>query len=331
MNLKWYWLIAGILWLIGSLGTLFSGDYPTVQALKELCSQEYRSANHWNAIFDERLPRWIVLSCSGASIAVAGAAMQALFANPLASASSLGIASGGSLMIIVAYITGLVTLAPFSIPTLAFLGCLGTLSLVFVLFQLRAENTSSLLLIGIAVSTLLGAIESTLLYSIRDDWVLSRTLAEWATASSSGICWDHVFLQLPLCLVGSLGILYFCNEIDILTLGEEQAGTLGVNVPLIRWSLFLFISLITSSTLAALGNLPFFGLLLPHIVRTITGPKHSRLLPLTALVGAGMICSFDWLLRLSHLNVATLGNFCALIGSFGFLILFLKSDEERTL
>lgn len=315
------------MWLVGSLGILFTGPYPTQLALGELFEILQGKSYQWNAILDERLPRWIILSCSGASVAVAGAAMQALFANPLASASSLGISSGGSLFIIIAYTCGLAQLVNVSIPAFSFIGCLGTLTLVYALFRWKGGGTASLLLIGVAISTLLSAIESTLLYSIRDDWYLVRTLTEWASASSLDRSWSHVLFQLPLCFIALLGIFYWKREIDILSLGEEQALTLGIDVPTLRWGLFFLISLITGSTLAALGSLPFFGLLLPHAIRSITGPLHSRLLPLSALAGAGMLCLLDWLLRMSGYGVATLGNFCALFGAAGFLFLFFTSKE----
>lgn len=312
-------------WLLSSVLVLFFGHYSTLKALNELFS--FSLAGKWNPLLDERLPRWIILSLSGSSLAMAGAAMQALFNNTLASPSSLGITAGGSLMIVVAYTSGIASVFALSTSVLAFLGCLVTLILVYSLYLLRGGSSATLLLIGLAVATLMGAIESSLMYWVRDDWHLVRTLTEWAGASSIDRTWTDAWLQMPFCLAGMLGIWFLQRELDIISLGEEQAMALGIDTQRLRWTLFLWISLITGSTLASLGSLPFFGLLLPHLARLLTGPCHKRLLPLCLWLGAGMLCFLDWLLRYTQTSVLSLGNVCALLGAIGFLLIFFQQKQ----
>lgn len=326
MKPKFALTLGWLLWIFGSFGILLSGSYPTYEAIRELIGF---NLGPWNPILDERLPRWIVLSLSGGSLTLAGACMQALFGNPLASPSSLGITSGGSLLIVLSYCLGLVPLLPISIPLLAFTGSLITLLGVYSLTQWRGGGSVTLLLVGLAISTLLNALESSLIYSVRDRWDLVRVLYEWANASSLDRSWSDVVLQLPFCLIGNFGIWSKRREIDIMSLGEEQAIALGVDTSRLRNQLFLYISLITGSTLASMGSLPFFGLLLPHLVRLITGPRNRELLPLCLIFGAGILCLLDWVLRVTSLNFLSLGNVCAVTGAAGFVVLFLYSERSR--
>lgn len=324
-SLKWSNTAFGF-WLVSSFLILFFGHYSTLQALKELFG--FIPGGNWNPIIDERLPRWIILSLSGSSLAMAGAAMQALFNNTLASPSSLGITAGGSLMIVISYTTGFSTLISLSTPVLAFVGCLLTLILVYSLCLYRdAGSSATLVLIGLAVATLMNSIESSLMYWVRDDWNLVRILTEWAAASTLDRTWTEVWLQLPFCLAGSMGIWRLKHEIDIISLGEEQAIALGIDTERVRWFLFLCISLITGSSLASLGSLPFFGLLLPHLARLITGPSHKKLLPLCLWLGAGLLCFLDWGLRYAQLSMLSLGNVCALLGAIGFLFIFFQQRQ----
>jgi iron complex transport system permease protein len=318
---------AFIFWLLSSLLILLFGHYPTLKALNELFG--FKARTSWNPVIDERIPRWIILSLSGSSLAMAGAAMQALFNNTLASPSSLGITAGGSLMIVIAYTTGLASFLTLSTSVLAFLGCLITLVLVYSLSLCRGGSSSAtLVLIGLAIATLMSAIESSLMYWVRDDWNLVRTLTEWAAASTFDCTWTEVWLELPFCILGSLGIWWLKHEIDIMSLGEEQAIALGIDTEKVRWLLFLCISLITGSTLASLGSLPFFGLLLPHLARLITGPAQKKLLPLCLWLGAGILCFLDWLIRYLQLGMFSLGNVCALLGAVGFLFIFFQQRQR---
>ncbi len=284
----------------------------------------------WNALLDERLPRLIVLACTGASLAVAGAVMQSLFQNPLAAPSVLGITFGGSLAVLTVLISGLHLSYPQAIPLAACLGSLATLLLVTQLSQRQGPmDMQTLILNGIAISTVLIAVQRAILYALRDNWHLIQTISEWEAGSSANRSWQHVHMQLPLTLIGLWGCWRYCRELNILTLGEEEATHLGVDSVRVRTHLFLCIALLTGGALAALGGLAFFGLILPHLVRRLVGPDNGRLIPLCIIAGAGALIGLDTCLRVLDVRLFSIGNVSAVLGGLLFVILLVR--ERRTL
>jgi len=283
----------------------------------------------WNPLLDERLPRLIVLLCSGASLAVAGAAMQALFHNPLASPNVLGISLGGSLLVLIVFITDAHLAYPALIPASAFFGSFLCLLLVYTIAKSAGEvQLHHLLLTGIALSTVFLAIEGTLLYLLRDQSQLIQLVTEWEAGSSAHRTWQHVHMQLPLTLVGLWGCWYYRSTLNLLSLGDEEALNLGVDVKKVRWLLFLSVALLTGGTLAALGGVPFFGLIIPHLIRQVKGPDNTLLLPLAAICGALTLSSIDLTLRLTGMTALSIGNLSALFGGLFFLYLLIKPQRQ---
>jgi len=312
-----------------SLLTLGTGDIPWTSVWEGALQRLFEGSTEWNPLLDERLPRLIVLLCTGASLAVAGAVMQSLFHNPLASPSVLGITSGGSLCVVIIFILGLATSHAALIPLTAVLGCFLTLVLVYLLslWEGRAHLTT-LILTGVAISTLFLALQGALLYSMRDHWGLIVTITEWESGSTLDRNWNHVHMQLPLALVGLTGCCLYRNELNLLALGEEEAKNLGVEVEKVRWRLFLCVSLLTGGALAALGSIAFFGLILPHLVRRLTGPDHRRVIPFCLVGGAITLASLDLAMRLLGIHSLSIGNVSAIIGGLFFLTLLFR--HQRT-
>lgn len=279
----------------------------------------------WHPVLDHRLPRLIVLMATGASLAVSGAIMQALFQNPLASPSVLGISFGGSLLVVIASALNLHLDTPYAIPIAAFTGCVLTMLLVYNLSR-RNGGTSlhTLILTGIAISTILLALQSALLYALKDRWQLILTLTEWEAGSTHNLTWKQVHMQLPLTLVGLFVALYYRRTLNILALGQEEALALGVDVQKVRFRLILAVSLLTGGALAGLGNVAFFGLILPHVMRNLVSTDNYILLPATLLAGATMLPLFDILLRLFEIYNFTIGNVSAILGGLFFLILLFQ-------
>lgn len=310
--------------------TLVLGETPWTIVWQGVIRRLQSHTWQWNPLLDERLPRLIILLCTGASLAVGGAVMQSLFHNPLASPSILGISSGGSLSMIIIFIFGLGHDYPFLLPLAAFGGCLLTLYLVYGLSSLqRGQRLNNLILTGIAISTLLIAIQGLLLYALRDQWQLIQTITEWEAGSTLDRNWNHVHMQLPLTLVGLGGCLYYRQEMNLLSLGEEEALSLGVDVKCVRWRLFLCIALLTGGSLAAVGVIAFFGLIIPHIARQIFGYNHCKLIPTCITMGAIIFTSFDLFLRLFHLQNISLGNLSAVIGGIFFLYLLFRPQKAQ--
>lgn len=312
-----------------SLSTLFIGDTPWNEVWENLILRLQGSSETWNPLLDERLPRLIVLLATGASLAASGAVMQALFQNPLASPSILGVSVGGSLFVLPVFYYQLYAINPFAIPLAAFCGCFFTLIFVYALARRNGQVGMDLLILtGIAVSTLFLAVQGALLYAMRNHWQLVQLFTEWESGSSSGRTWDHVHMQLPLTLVGLTGCFVYRNELNLLCLGEEEAANLGVDVEKVRWRLFLCVALLTGGTLAGIGIVPFLGLVLPHILRNLAGADCRRLIPLTILTGALSLAFIDLSLRLFNIRAFTIGNVTAMIGGSFFLCLLFKKGRS---
>jgi len=309
--------------------TLVMGDTPWDIVWKGAMDRLFGNSQQWNPLLDERLPRLIVILCSGASLGVSGAVMQSLFHNPLASPSVLGVSCGGSLFVVVTIIFGWHLHYPYSIPIAAFSGCLLTLLLIYMLTRYSGEvNLYNLILTGVALSTLLVAVQGAIMYALRDRWQLIQTITEWVSGSTVDRSWKHVHMQLPLTLVGLFGCWNYRHEINILALGEEEANSLGVDVLKVRWRLFLCVSLLTAGTIAAVGFISFFGLVLPHILRKICGPDNRKLIPLCMLSGGIALAVMDFTLRFFELNSFSLGNISAIIGGIFFLILLPQVQRK---
>jgi len=284
----------------------------------------------WNALLDERLPRLIVLACSGASLAVSGAIMQSLFHNPLASPGVLGITSGGGLFVLLVFLSGLYTTMPLAIPLAAVVGSF--LTLLFVVGLSKAggpHHTTHLILIGIAISTILLALQGALIYCFRNNWTFVQIVTEWQAGSTYNRNWNHVHMQLPLTLVGLCGAFIYRHEMNLLALGDEEAVSLGVDVVPVRWRLFLCATLLSGGALAATGSIAFFGLVLPHLVRLIEGPNHRTLIPLCVLFGGTLLPTLDIGMRVFHLHFLTIGNISGVIGGIFFFTLLTQSHLRR--
>jgi len=217
---------------------------------------------------------------------------------------------------------------PYSIPLAAILGCLITLLVVYSLSKRNGTvQISTLILTGIAVSTLLLAIQGAITYALRDHWQLIQTLTEWEAGSTSDRSWKHVHMQMPITIVGLFGCWTYSREINILALGEEEAKNLGVEVEKVRWRLFLCVALLTGGALAAVGLIAFFGLVLPHVIRKLFGPDSKNLIQLNMLVGSTTLVLLDLFLRVFEIHSFSIGNISTILGGVFFLALLINMSK----
>ncbi len=315
---------------MSSLFTLGHGETPWDSVWNGFLLRIHGTSQTWNPLLDERLPRLIVLLCTGAALATSGAVMQSIFHNPLASPSILGISAGGCLSVVLVFIYELRYPYPYMLPFAACIGSLMTLLLVYSIWRWQTgKELTHLILTGIAVSTLMIAIQGLLLYALRDRWQLIQTITEWEAGSTIDRSWQHVHMQLPLTLVGLFGCLFYREELNILALGDEEAANLGVDVNRVRWRLFLCISLLTGGALAAVGMIAFYGLILPHIFRKLHGQDHYYLIPLCILGGASILTTIDTLLRFFTIYDVSIGNLSAVLGGIFFLCLLLRTKNRQ--
>lgn len=313
-----------------ALLTLMQGETPLDKVWDGILLRVQEGSDLWNPLLDERLPRLIVLISTGAALSVAGAVMQSLFHNPLASPSVLGISSGGCLCVVIIFILGWRSPYPYTLPLAACIGSLATLFFVYTISKWQREAPlTNLILTGIAVSTLLIAAQGALLYALRSNWQLIQTITEWEAGSTMNRNWQHVHMQLPLTIAGLWGCWHYRRELDVLSLGEEEATNLGVDVTKVRFRLFLCIALLVGGALAAMGMIAFFGLVLPHIIRRLQGPDHLALIPSCMIIGPIVLTTLDLLLRYLNWHDLSIGNISAILG--GVFFLFLLFYPKRLL
>jgi iron complex transport system permease protein len=326
---RWLLYFLILCFILVCFGTLVQGTTDWSTVCLGVSERLIGNSIGWNPLLDERIPRLIVLLSTGASLAVAGAVMQALFRNPLASPGVLGINSGGGLCALVVFASALHTIFPFSLPLAAFIGCLLTLLAVYALsYYIDRAAGHTLIFVGLSVATVFVALQGALTYYFRDNWALLQGMIEWQGGATFDRSWMHVHMQMPLTLIGLGGILVYLKEINIFTLGEEDALNLGVDVTKVRWRLFLFVSMLSGGAMAALGSVPFFGLVLPHIMRKLLGPNNYRLIPITALAGAVSLAGLDLTLRVFHVAAFSIGDVCSIVGGIFFLLLLVRRPKS---
>jgi iron complex transport system permease protein len=278
----------------------------------------------YSIIWHIRVPRAAAALAAGSALALSGAVVQGLFRNPLASPDVLGISAGSSLGAVLAIVTGLAAHTTLAVPIAAFAG--STLAALFVYFIAAGPGGTHLLylvLAGLAVSSLLNGIVSAVLV-FAEEYALSQFIF-WTMGGLEGASWQRVLPPLPFIIVCSIILLALSQPLNLLSLGEEQAHSLGVPVQRLKVVLLLTASALTAMAVATAGPIAFIGLMVPHLVRLLTGPNHRTLLPLSALSGAIFLLVCDIIARIiiAPYEIKT-GIITALIGGPYFLFLILR-------
>jgi len=278
-------------------------------------------------LFHLRLPRVLLAGLVGGSLALSGAALQGVFRNPMADPGIIGVSSGGALGAVIAIYTGIAFTHPFALPALAFPGATIAVFLVYGLAS-RGGRTpiSAVLLSGIAVSSLLTAISSFLL-SLSESIFVLREMIFWIMGGLDGRGWSHLTIAGVPAVVGSLMILTFSRDLNIMALeGEEGAMTLGISVRRVTQILLVLSALVTGAVVSVSGGIGFVGLIVPHAVRLVLGPNHRILLPASFLGGAIFLIWADLASRsVFHAEELRLGIVTAFVGSPFFLFLLQRN------
>lgn len=236
-----------------------------------------------------RLPRIILAALVGSALAVAGAAMQGLFKNPMADPYVIGISSGAAFGASIAIVVHL------SVPVFAFLFAAGT---AFLVYNIAKKNgrvpVETLLLSGIAVAAFFSAMTSLVMYLAGEDL---HQIVFWLMGGLWGSDWGKVTVAAPFIFLGTIGIFVFSRDLNAMLLGEEHAQHLGIEVENVKKILLVLVSLITGIAVAVSGIIGFVGLIIPHIARLVVGPDHRILIPVSALIGAISLVWADTLAR----------------------------------
>jgi iron complex transport system permease protein len=288
------------------------------------------SAGQQAIIWQLRAPRVVAAALVGAALAAAGAQMQGLFRNPLASPDIIGTSSGGALGAVVALVSGLAMQHLLALPLLSFAGSLLALVAVYVIATRRGRTpVTTLLLVGVALSALLAAASSFLISLTWVRWEIAQEILFWLMGGLDNRRWVHCLLLLP-CVVVGLGIaLGYGRELDLLAAGEETALALGVELERTKRILLVNTALLTCAAVAVSGVIGFVGLIAPHLARLLTRPAHRVLLPAAALTGAIFLLAADLLARtVIRPEEIRLGIVTAGCGAPFFLFLLLR--QRRT-
>jgi len=242
-----------------------------------------------------RLPRLLVAMLVGAGLSASGLVMQAYFRNSLASPGLLGVSSGGAAGAVVAIGAGWVSHSILVLPAAAIAGALLATGAVLILAQ-RGASTERLLLAGVALNALLGAVTSYVLSNFTLSYERNAQILFWLLGGLEDRTWEHAAIALPI--VAAAALLWpLGRPMDLLSLGALEAQSLGVDVRRLRRWLLVLATVLTALATAVAGTVGFVGLIVPHILRLLVGPEHRRLVPLSLVGGAVFVVACDLLGR----------------------------------
>lgn len=262
-----------------------------------------QAARDHAVIVNIRLPRMILGVLIGAGLAVSGLLMQGLFRNPLADPGLVGVSAGSSLGAVVIIVLGGTALAPFTealgifaLPIAAFGGGLAT---TFVLYRVATRGgqtaIATMLLAGIAIAALAGALSGVLVYIASDNQL--RDLTFWGMGSLAGATWVKILAAGPIIAAALFVAAFLSKGLNALTLGEATAAHLGVPVQKFKIAAIVAVAGATGASVAVSGGIGFVGIVVPHLLRLVIGPDHRYLLPATALLGATFLLFADAISR----------------------------------
>lgn len=324
----------GYIALIGVLLSVFlfgltTGKYPLslAEVVDSLVSGGSQARPADRVVWQLRLPRLVAAIFVGSALAGAGATYQAMFRNPLVSPDILGVSAGAGL----GAVLGIYLAWPLAgIQMLAFLGGLSAVAAVYLvsLSSRRYDPVLVLVLAGVAVSTLLGAGIS-LIKIIADPYTQLPSITFWLLGGLNAVNQNELLHALPFLMTGLIPIFLLRWRVNLLSLDELEAQSLGVRTQRLRLALIVCATLMTAAAVSFTGIIGWVGLVIPHMARLVVGPEFSRLLPTSLLLGAIFLLLTDTFARTAASMELPLGVVTALIGAPFFLYLLLRGTSSR--
>lgn len=280
---------------------------------------------HQTVIWNVRLPRVAAGLLIGAALAAAGATYQGLFRNPLVSPDILGVSAGASLGAVLAIFLKL------PVPAIQLMGFCGGLLAVGAVYAVGAavrgrDPVLTLVLAGVAIGAVVGAGIS-LIKILADPYDQLPAITYWLLGSLTAVTRADIGSILPAMIIGLLPLVLLRWRMNVMTLGDEEAQTLGVDTRLTRLVLIVGATLITAASVSIAGIVGWVGLVIPHIARLLVGPDFRRLLPASAMLGGGYMLVVDMLARSIALAEIPLGILTAVVGAPFFLWLLASGKR----
>jgi iron complex transport system permease protein len=282
-----------------------------------------------SVVTNVRLPRTLLSLIVGAGLGIAGATLQGVFRNPLADGALIGVSSGAALGAVIAIVVGVSTLGGWGLPLFAFIGAL---SIAFAVYRISRRDgrteVVTLILTGIAVNAMIAA--SIGFFTARASDQQLRSIVFWQLGSVANASWRFVAVAALWVGVGIAVLPRLAKKLDLLALGEREAKHLGVDTERLRITALGISAAVIAGCVSVTGVIAFVGLVIPHLIRIVCGPRHSLLLPASALGGATLLALADLVARTAAepaevpLGVVTSG-----IGGIAFLLLLLRTRRDQ--
>ncbi len=323
--------VNGCILLLAAISITFaavSGAYhlDIQQLLALILRQENVPVQEQIVFWQIRVPRILAALLLGAALAGAGTTYQGMFRNPLVSPDILGVSAGAGLGACAAILWGL---SIVYIQLYAFCGGLMMVASVWLITRrvTRHDPILTLVLVGIALGTLCGAGIS-LIKTLADPYTQLPSITFWLLGGLSTVTLRDLCYAAPIILIGSLPLFFLRWRMNLLTLSDDEARSLGLNVTRLRFGLIVCATLITASTVAIAGIIGWVGLVVPHIARLLTGHNHQQLLPMAMCTGAILLLLTDTLARSIGTTEIPLGILTAFVGAPFFLFLLLRGGRQ---
>jgi len=314
--------------------SLFVGNYDfSFEEIEKISShflkfsfEELNSEAGWSVLYYIRLPRILTVILVGGALSLSGAAYQNIFRNPLVSPDILGVSAGAGLGVALGllYTDGSILLVYLS----AFIMGLLAVLLTYSLSRLAdSYNNMLMVLAGIVIASLSNALLSLLKYTA-DPMEELPGIVFYLMGGFARIGWQEFYLLFPIILIGGIVLLFLRWQLNLFTLGEDEAASLGVDTEKIKLISVIFSTMMVSAAVAASGQVSWIGLVVPHIARFLVGTKHKYLLPASAALGAFLLLLMDNLARSISGAEIPISIITALIGAPFFAYLILTRRES---
>lgn len=304
------------------IGRYSLSPFQILQAFADAIAGSGEDVMAKTVIFKVRLPRILLALAAGAGLACSGAAFQGLFSNPLATPDTLGVASGASFGAVLAMMFhwNLIGIQALAL-------CFGLIS-CFLTYQIsRIKGKSSIIMIilsGMVISSLFQALVSIVKY-VADPEDELPSITYWLMGSMSSITYNSLVLGVPFILLGLIVIWALKWRLNILSLNEDEAKSMGMNIKVIRLFIILASSLITASVISMCGQVGWVGLLIPHISRMLLGSNNKTVVPLSISFGAIFMAIIDTFARSASSAEIPISILTAIIGAPVFISLLRKT------
>ncbi len=294
-----------------------------------------------DSILHLRLQRTVVAACAGAALAVAGVLTQALFRNPLAGPSVIGVNAGAALggQLVLLCFGGLASVLSINVSESLYVMellvpigcCLGAgLSLFILLVGVRAASHAmvTILLIGVMLSSLFASLGALVTSLAQEEWELGRTIIYFSMGGLEGKAWHHVYFAAPFVLVGIIAAFLWSPALNVMLAGEDEARSLGVPVKKVRFWCLSWAAILSAMAVSIGGGVLFVGLIIPNVLRAWCRSDHRVLVPSAAIAGAAFVILCDVCTRIvPSVGIIPLGVITGLIGAPIFIVILIKQSR----